>query len=1001
MPKKEAQPKVSIYDEYFTITKNCIDQYGPSTILFYQVGAFFEMYGIQDSKGNINKSRVEDFTHISQLNISSKDFDTAEGVVMMAGFRDYSLDKYLKIATQNGYTAVVYTQNMTNPKNIIRELHGIYSPGTFLSYDTDSSPLLTNHIVCIWLSTYTSISSNTPQLICGMASAHIFTGESTLFEYQTAFIMNPTTFDELERYISIMAPSEVIIISYLSEKQTDQMIHFSNIRTPMIHKIIMETEKNTKKIECVENCQKQKYIKHILSGFFGEESYSICHEFNSHVYATQAFCYLAHFLQEHNPDLVRKLTLPLFENSSHRLVLANHTLKQLNIIDDDTMDGRSSGKHSSVLAFLNRCCTPMGRRMFQHQMTNPVFDSVWLETEYNTIDILLKNHIDILASIRRTLHKIKDIEKICRQIVAKKVYPSSIYFLYQAIQYIYELNEIELGVDNYLGNKEHIRTNCKNVIEFLDSVLDIDKCKDVTNLSNFSENIIRPGIYQTLDTVFNEYQHDMNQFENVQKVFNNLMRSVENKGEDIEYVKIHETDKSGSTLQITKKRGELLKQVLNNITTKVIEFSPDFIIPIKDIRFVKGSASNDEIEFPQLTHLIKKIVSLKTKFSDEISKSFGLFLRTFENEHYNTIESLSRWVSRLDVLQSKTYIASEYNYCKPNIQNDSPQSFFKATGIRHVLIEQLQHNELYVTNDLSLSNIDDEHRGILIFGTNAVGKTSFIRAIGICIIMAQCGLYVPCSEFIYKPYTAIFSRILGNDNIFKGLSTFAVEMSELRVILKMADENSLVLGDELCSGTESESALAIFSTGLQDLHAKRSTFLFATHFHEITQYEEMKELPHMGLTHMTVHYDPSIDGLVYDRKLKSGQGTRMYGLEVCKSLYMEDNFLERAYAFRNKYFSDQKGGLGFKSANYNAKKIRGYCEMCHTELAEEIHHLAPQNMANKDGFIDGFHKNHVANLAAVCEGCHLKIHTEQLTQVTKKKTTRGYKYTTSQDNILR
>jgi DNA mismatch repair protein MutS len=280
-------------------------------------------------------------------------------------------------------------------------------------------------------------------------------------------------------------------------------------------------------------------------------------------------------------------------------------------------------------------------------------------------------------------------------------------------------------------------------------------------------------------------------------------------------------------------------------------------------------------------------------------------------------------------------------------------------------------------------------RGILIFGTNAVGKTSFIRAIGICIIMAQCGLYVPCSSFVYKPYTSIFSRILGNDNIFKGLSTFAVEMSELRIILKMADENSLVLGDELCSGTESESALAIFSTGLQELHTKGATFLFATHLHEITKYEELGLLTHMGLTHMTVHYDPVIDALVYDRKLKSGQGDRMYGLEVCKSLYMEDDFIDRAYAFRNKYFN--KGDLEYKPSHYNAKKIRGLCEICMCELAEETHHLAPQKLASTDGFIDGFHKNHVANLAALCESCHDKMHESPDTRMEKRKTTKGYK----------
>ena len=210
----------------------------------------------------------------------------------------------------------------------------------------------------------------------------------------------------------------------------------------------MDTEQNPKKMEAVENCQKQKYIKHILSGFFGEETFDVCKEFNINTYATQAFCYLANFIQEHNPDLVRRLSIPVFQNSGSRMVLANHTLKQLNIIDDHTMDGRSSGRFSSVLSFLNKCATPMGRRLFQMQMTNPVFDTQWLNSEYDATATLLEKGDGVLSDIRRGLYKIKDLEKICRQLVAKRVYPSSVYFLYEGIRYIRQLNEVDLGLES-------------------------------------------------------------------------------------------------------------------------------------------------------------------------------------------------------------------------------------------------------------------------------------------------------------------------------------------------------------------------------------------------------------------------------------------------------------------------------------------------------------------------------------------------------------------------
>ena len=95
------------------------------------------------------------------------------------------------------------------------------------------------------------------------------------------------------------------------------------------------------------------------------------------------------------------------------------------------------------------------------------------------------------------------------------------------------------------------------------------------------------------------------------------------------------------------------------------------------------------------------------------------------------------------------------------------------------------------------------------FGTNACGKSTFMKAVGLNIIMAQAGLFVASSTFQYKPYTQIFTRILNNDNIFRSQSSFAVEMQELKSILNRSDDHSLVLGDELCSGTESISALSI------------------------------------------------------------------------------------------------------------------------------------------------------------------------------------------------
>ena len=825
--------------------------------------------------------------------------------------------------------------------------------------------------------------------------------------------------------------------------------------------------------------------------------------------ATQAFCFLLHFLQEHNADLVRKIKLPVFTNSSERMVLANHTLKQLNIIDDQTEDGKKSGRLSSVLNFLNRCCNPMGRRVFQQQMTAPVFDCDWLRQEYDAIsNFLLMDSAATAASVtsftvasasftsfntshmqivRSFLTKIRDLEKIQRQIVMKRIYPNSVYFLYDSLVVVRDLHYYMEGAGNsemleYLAAADAgtaaagtdanevamevadapLDSILQDILSFMDSHLDIPKCRGVETVTNFQENIIPPGISVKLDTLQTEYQSNIAIMGIVKDKLNNFMKQGK-QDDTTEYIKLHETEKSSATLQITKKRSEVLRKLLNGLNADAVEFTPNFVIPIKDIRFVKASATNEEIEFPQLTYVFKQTLILRNEIAQEVAAVFSAFLGELESRWYDAISRIIQWIIRLDVLQSKAYMAKEYHYCKPVIDTDAEQSFFSVGGLRHVLIEHIQQNELYVANDLTLSAgdacanadacVDDAvsitslssdsagssaagdaadgaygvadgvataaeetttsaANGILIFGTNAVGKTSFIRAVGIAVIMAQCGMYVPATTFTYKPYTAIFSRILGNDNLFRGLSTFAVEMSELRVILKSADKNSLVLGDELCSGTEMESALSLFSAGLIELHKKRATFLFATHFHEITRYDEIRALSRMRLKHMSVRYDAAAQTLVYDRLLKDGQGTRMYGLEVCKSLYMDADFLEMAYEFRSKYFCNGNRGvggtgtgagaaggeLGHGRSAYNAKKIRGMCEMCMETMSEEVHHLAPQAAADENGFITtnggAFHKNHVANLASVCSRCHDKLHSGVgvglSSHLKRVKTTGGY-----------
>jgi DNA mismatch repair protein MutS len=204
------------------------------------------------------------------------------------------------------------------------------------------------------------------------------------------------------------------------------------------------------------------------------------------------------------------------------------------------------------------------------------------------------------------------------------------------------------------------------------------------------------------------------------------------------------------------------------------------------------------------------------------------------------------------------------------------------------------------------------------------------------------------------------------------MSTFTVEMSELRTVLRMTDAHSLILGDELCSGTETTSAVSIFVAGVQHFLSQHSSFLFATHFHEMATYTEITSQSRVCVKHMAVQYVPHLDALVYTRTLMPGSGTNTYGLEVCKSMHMPTAFLEQAYVLRNKYHGTphETSPLLQSTSHFNARKIVSMCERCNLRPATQVHHLHPQHMTSHVSF----HKHHVANLQNVCDACHDACH---------------------------
>jgi len=946
---------MALIQEYFSLLNNYKEKYGNKTLLFMQVGSFIEVY----SKSQEDNDMVI-FSSICELKIANKPL--GKDKIYMAGFRDYMLDKYIqKVVSKSSYT-VVYYEQLEKSGVIVREEAGIYTPGTIFNINE----CLSNNITCIWIHKTNKLFSE--NYIFGFTTLDTHTGTLYTNEYKVPYYHNPTTYDEIEKHISIYNPIETIIIHNIESNNVDDILQYMNHKSKKT--TIISLNDNSFLSDQARKCEYQSYQEELMDKYYHNMEYIKSSLFNN-IISFQSLCFLLNYIEQHNPGLIKKIKEPMVEKEDKRLILANHLLKQLNILETDQS---CDHKYSCIMSLLNECKTKMGKRLFQYMLVNPTRDPVILQESYNLTEHMIKLNYDWSCYFS----KMKDMDHILRKKILKRCSPLDYHYIYDfCIQLNHIIETLDESLLKHIDSRKTISIiiEIKNIIEqfFNISILtSVNSCAFEKFPEYINELILR-GNDKELDSMIEQKIDSKDKLEAFINRLEEIYKTLDKKSKT-SVIKIHETT-TGISLHITKRRCNIL---LSYISSNPLE-----------IEYI-SKFSNKKKVF-QVNQLLKSDYNSTTcilcgeflhEITNQISNESSIFLKQFNyvyQQFHNKVseDDLYHLISickTLDIIHCKKEIAIKNNYSKPVI-DIKEHSFLNIKELRHPLIEKIETNELYVTNDVSMG---DKKSGILLFGTNAVGKTSFIKSIGIAILMAQCGLYVPCKEMIYSPYQYIFTRIIGNDNIFKGLSTFGVEMSELRVILKYCNQNSLILGDELCSGTEIDSALSIFVSGLEKMYKLNSSFIFATHFHQIQYFEEIRNMPNLQLKHLTVEYNQQCNSLIYNRKLKDGAGESIYGLEVCKSLSLPSDFLDRAYEIRNKYDKSCNNILSYKSSRYNKDKLRGICEFCKSVISDEIHHLK-----YKKDFKDTQIHNK-ANLSCVCESCHDKIHSLGLIYERKK-----------------
>ena len=640
-------------------------------------------------------------------------------------------------------------------------------------------------------------------------------------------------------------------------------------------------------------------------------------------------------------------------------------------------------KYSSLLGIVNNASTSIGKRYLKDKLLNPIINSEALNQRYGYIEELLnknENKIYYYKEIELFLNKILDIERLHRKMILKTLQPAD--FTTLDISYHNILNIIDNEVFN--SSLKEILIPKKEKTQFLEFIKEYTDLFDLDEISKYHQNNISNSFFmkgkvEELDKIQNKLDKSREILKSISK---KLSYYIE-KGSD--FIKIEHNDKEGYYLQTTKKRGQMMKTSFSNMGWKKIAISKEDYLNPKDLE-IKFLKDRTKITSDYINTLSYKIKSYQDQVNKLTLDKYLYYIDYFSNKYGNMLNKISKFVGEIDFYKSNAKSAILYGYNKPKIDSSlSNNSYINSKGLRHPIIERIQTDIEYIPNDITLGLKENNLSGMLLYGCNAVGKSSLMKAVGLNIIMAQAGMFVASEEFIFNPFSYIFTRISDNDNIFKGQSSFAVEMSELRSILKRSNENSIVLGDELCSGTESVSAQSIFASSVIRLSKNNVNFIFATHLHELYKMERIRELQNVRSFHLKVIFDEKTKKLIYDRKLEEGNGPAIYGLEVCKAMDLDRDFLELANSIRKEILNID---LRDKTSQYNKDLYIKNCKIC-GERAEETHHIKEQQSADKNNMIGAIHKNNLSNLVALCKKCHNKQTYGELNIKGYKKTSLG------------
>ena len=573
-----------------------------------------------------------------------------------------------------------------------------------------------------------------------------------------------------------------------------------------------------------------------------------CHELPLSIRAAGA---IIHYLQIQAPELLAQINTLRTYNIHNYMSLDKQTMRNLELFEG----GRWQTSDTSLLSVLDHSKTSMGSRLLRRWIGQPLLDVKSITDRHNSVEWFHRNSLR-RENITLLLKSVSDIERVSNKLLSLNATPRDLSSLEQSLGIIPTLKEIFSNCDDQnliLRLSENLKTHDFTIQQINSAIV------EEPQITVGEGSVIKKGFSKELDSLRESSVESQNYIASLQE--------SEKSKTGIKTLKVGYNKVFGYYIEVSKTQSELVpenyirRQTLTNaeryITTEIKEYES------------KVLSAQDQIKELEL--------ELYKNLCEEISQDVKNILET------------ANILAEIDVLASFAEAATQFNYIRPTLNNNSQIDIQSG---RHPVVEKMVGSSKFVPNDIFLSNEDTQL--MILTGPNMAGKSTYIRQVGIIVLMAQIGSYVPASSAKIGLVDRIFTRIGMQDDISVGHSTFMIEMVETASIIYNASPKSLIILDEIGRGTSTYDGLAIAKSIAEFIHDQRSLgckTLFATHYHELTELENY--LPRVK--NFNVAVNEKNGEVTFLRKIEPGGADQSFGIHVAKLAGLPEKIISRSH----------------------------------------------------------------------------------------------------------